>query len=123
MPAAKKPQPVLMDPATGEFVPIVIASRPADAEVKMVKLFEIDGRDYQVPAEPDAGLALQVIEDTAAHGEVVANMLMLKKVIGADGFQALKDCGALKGAHLAQLSEAVTKLVLGALEDDDEGNS
>lgn len=123
MPAAKKPKPPLSSPGSDEFEPISITSRPADEEVKMVKLFEIDGEDYLIPAEPDAGLALQVIEDTAQYGEVVANMLMLKHVIGDEGYQALKDCGALKGKHLAALSDAVTKLVLGSLEDEEAGNS
>ena len=122
MPAAK-PKPVLFNPGTEEYEPIIITSRDPDAEVKMVKLFEIDGIDYLVPAEPDAGLALDVIDDTAQYGEVVANMRMLRRVIGDEGYQALKDCGALKGRHLAALSDAVTKLVLGSLEDEESGNS
>jgi hypothetical protein len=109
--------------AEAAFEPIAITSRPADAAIEMVTLFEIDGKAYQIPAKPDAGLALQVVEDAVEHGSVVADLMMLKRVIGDEGFQALKDCGALTGDHLRRLSDAVTKITLGALEDEESGNS
>lgn len=97
-----------------KFTPIVIESDEQPAE--MVDLFTIDGRTYQVPAQPAAGLALLYLKQYRDHGEEIANLSLMEAVLGDEAFNALMRKG--KRDHIAQVMKVVGQLTLGGLESD-----
>lgn len=98
-----------------KFDPIVIES--SSDEVEMVDLFTIDGRAYQVPASPPAGLALLYLKQYRDHGEEIANLSLLEAALGDEAFNALMRSSAEK-THLGQVMKVVAQLTLGGLESD-----
>ena len=90
----------------------------ADRKPVMVELFSIDDKPYMVEARPGVNIALQVVADLEQYGAVVAEMRMLKRAVGDDAFAALANHRDLKRDQLQSISQAMTLLTLGELEDD-----
>jgi hypothetical protein len=124
-PAAKPSPlpPVAVSPLAPVFEPIEIVSAPEDAEVEMVDLFSIDGRMFQVPARPPFSLALRAISTAREQGNGMAELMILEEVVGPEAWEALCNAKGVTGAQIGRLANAVSKLVLGGLEDEPSGNS
>jgi hypothetical protein len=94
---------------------------------EMVDLFSIDDVVYQVPARPRVNVALQYLENMRTVGVVVAEMMLIEKLVGEKGYKALCDYDELRPEDMSAISDAVVKLTLGALENnsgnDDSGSS
>lgn len=103
--------------ATPKFTPVVIDTPSADEPVEMVDLFVLNGVAYQIPAEPRMNLAMQLIVDMEKHGDGVANMMLLRKLLGA-GYDALAAADGLKPEQLGAVAQAASNFTLGALEED-----
>lgn len=102
----------------------MIALQTAKADRRkseMVDLFSIDDVTYQVPARPRVNVALQFLTDTREHGESLAQMMLLEKLLGPEGYAALAGYDALSAEDLTAVSEAAAKLTLGALETPGNG--
>lgn len=102
---------------------IELVSSGGGEQVEMVDLFSIDGTVYQVPAKPRVNVALQFLNDLRTQGEAMANMLMLEKLLGAEGYKALSTYDALTPENLRAVTDAAAKLTLGMLEEAESGNS
>lgn len=101
---------------------IALKSAKADGPVEMVDLFSIGETTFQVPAKPRVNVALQLLTDTREHGEMLAQMMLLEKLLGPEGYAALSNYDELTTEQLQQVSELASKLTLGALENT-SGNS
>ena len=100
----------------GAVTPVVIEA--GDEDVEMVDAFSLDGRMYQVPAEPPVGLALLYLTTLREHGESMANQQLLEETLGGEAFRALMRSRSVKADHLKAVIRVVLPLVLGGLESD-----
>lgn len=119
--AADKPTPV--SPLAPVFEPLVISDEEPEGEVEMVDLFEIAGRMYQVPAKPPFAHALRAISTARTQGAGMAELMILEEVVGPEAWEALCSAKGVTGAQVAKLANAVSLLVMGAMEDEASGNS
>jgi hypothetical protein len=96
--------------------------REDGAEEELVPLFSLDGTTYSVPAKPRVHVALQYLTDARQHGEQMAQMMLLEKLLGEKGYKALSEFEDLTPEDLSAISDEAAKLTLGALEQPDSGN-
>ncbi len=102
---------------------VLPASTAAALSEDQVVLFELDGREYTVPAQPRAVVALRYLRAVRKGGTEAGAAQLLTDLIGQDGFDALCDYEDLKPAQLKAIMEAAQKLALGAVEEAFGGNS
>lgn len=88
-----------------------------------VVLFELDEREYRVPAKPRAVIALRYLRAVRRGGTEAGAAQLLTDLIGVDGFDALCEYEDLESGQLKQIMEAAQKLALGAVEEAFGGNS
>lgn len=88
---------------------------------EMVDLFSIDGVAYQVPAKPRVNVALQYLTFARENGEQMAQMMLLEKLLGPDGYKALSEYDDLTPEQLREVSDFAAKLTLGAIESEGNG--
>ena len=88
---------------------------------EMVDLFSIDGKTYQVPAKPRVNVALQYLTLSREHGEQMAQMMLLEKLLGPEGYKALSEYDELTPEQLREVSDFAAKLTLGAVESEGNG--
>lgn len=113
---AKPKTPALPSPdENGGFAPIAISSA-VDPDREMVELFRIDDTPYMVPAKPSVNLVLAFVKDVQTVGGDIANILLLERLVGTEGFAALSACQALTPAQLSAVADAASRLALGAVE-------
>lgn len=86
-----------------------------------VDLFEIDGQTYSVPARPRVNVALRYLNDVRENGQMLADMMLLERLLGPEGYRALSEFDDLDPADLQRITEFAVQLTLGALEAD-QGN-
>lgn len=89
------------------------------AEVVMVDLFSIDGVTYQIPAKPRMNIALNYLNDLRSHGEMMANMALLERMLGEKGYKALCEYDGLSSADFNSVIKAAAGIALGSLEEPD----
>lgn len=102
---------------------VLPASTASTLEQDMVVLFELDGREYRVPARPRAAVALRYLRAIRDGGVQSAAAQLLTDLLGADGFNALCDYEDLTPQQLKTIMEAAQKLTVGSLEEAFGGNS
>lgn len=86
-------------------------------------LFELDGREYRVPARPRAVVALRYLRAVRDGGTEKGAAQLLTDLLGADGFDALCDYEDLQPEQLKAIMDAAQKLTLGSVEEAFGGNS
>lgn len=119
---AGDPLPEVSSPLDPKIEPVILDDTEADDETELVELVRLNGKPLYVPARPSAGLALQVFEDMEATNEGFAMLKLLRTLLGEEQWAELRGFSKLKPHHLQQLARSVTKLTMGAFEDDDPGN-
>lgn len=92
------------------------------AEVEKVELFSIDGKVYEVPAKPPLTVALKYLTEMRTLGSGFAEMALLERLLGEEGYTALLGFDELTPEVFGQVVDAATELALGLLEDKPEGN-
>lgn len=99
-----------------------LKTKPKDAKTreKRVVLFYIDDRPYSVPAKPGAEVALQILDVIAMRGEEVGIALMLRKLLGDEGYTALMNYDGLEREDLQKVITKAFEIVNGALEGPKE---
>lgn len=95
---------------------IELKTAEAGAPEEMVDLFSIDDVVYQIPARPRVNVALQYLNDVRKYGHVVAEMMLVEKLVGEKGYKALSEYDELKPEDMSQIADSVVKMTLGALE-------
>lgn len=92
------------------------------AEVEKVELFSIDGKVYEVPAKPPLTIALKYLTEMRTLGSGFAEMALLERLLGEEGYTALLNFDELTPEVFGQVVDAASTLALGLLEAKDEGN-
>jgi hypothetical protein len=106
------------------FQMIVLPSaKKAEDEIEMEPVFELDGDIYQIPAKPSAGMALGYLEIQTEKGPDAAVHWMMIKMLGEEGYSALRDHPDLDRETLDIIIQHVEKRVLGGLEGKSSGKS
>lgn len=91
------------------------------SDEEMVVLFTLDDVEYKVPARPRVNLSLQYLTDARQFGEQLAQMMLLEKMLGPDGYEALSSWEDLTAEQLGEVADYAARLALGALEGS-QGN-
>lgn len=121
-PRAATPKPAVEaspSPLEPSITSLVLTSDETPEDVDLVELCSIDGKPMMIPARPHVGLALQVLEDMEQYNEGIATMRLLRTLLGEEQYRQLSQFKGLKASHLRQLADGVTKLTLGAMDEDD----
>lgn len=100
----------------------MIEIRTSDAPVEMVDLFSIDGVVHQIPANPQVHLALQFLDDASKASYLEAQVQLMKKLLGEEGWLALSTCKQLTKEQLKAISDELLDRTLGGVEQDTTGN-
>ena len=103
--------------APQQHEPIVIDTTPPDEAEETIELFRLDGVSYRIPRAPRVAYAMRMLEDIEAHGAGVANLRLLRNLIGAEAFTALSQYDRLTKEQLELVSKAAMSHVLGGVED------
>lgn len=93
------------------------STKDAAKDIETIDLFELDDVVYSVPAEVSAGVSLAYLEKQAEEGPDAAIFFIMKKLLGDEAFDALKNHPNLKKDEL----EAVMSAVEGHVLADDSG--
>lgn len=105
------------------FEPVHIpAPEEEKGEPEKVTLFFLGDTEYQVPAVPEANVALRYLRDVRTQGEEQAAANLMVSLLGEEGFDALCDYRGLTSKQLEAVMKAAQQHVLGALEAT-RGNS
>lgn len=102
---------------------VLPASTAATLDCPTVTLFELDGREFTVPAKPRAAVALRYLRAIKQGGQELAAAQLLTDLLGADGFNALCDYEDLTSDQLKSIMSAAQRLSVGSLEEAFSGNS
>lgn len=114
---------------TGQIEPreddnrIVLPASTAAAISDTVVLFELDGREFRVPAKPRVTVALRYLRTVRDKGTDVAAASLLTELLGVDGFDALCEYEDLTVDQFKSIMDAAQKLTMGAIEKAFGGNS
>lgn len=96
---------------------IELTSHPTGAEQEMVDLFSIDGTAYQIPRSPRVNVGLKYLRDVREYGENLAEMMLLERLLGEDGFAALSEYEGLTRDQMKAIRDIATRITLGAMEE------
>jgi hypothetical protein len=102
---------------------IVLPASTPGTLTDTVVLFELDGREYTVPARPRAVIALRYLRAVRDKGTDAAAATLLTELLGVDGFDALCDYEDLTGEQMKAIMESAQKLTMGGMEEAFGGNS
>jgi hypothetical protein len=104
------------------YTPVTIERQANQEDPKMMDLFFIDGKVYQIPAKPKVNVALKYLWEAKTIGELPAATNLLVALIGEEGFKALTEYEDLTPDQFNSILSGATKLTLGALNQS-LGNS
>lgn len=91
--------------------------------VEMVDFITIDDVVYQVPAKPKLAIALQFLDDTRRRGSVLAEMILLEKMVGEKGYKAICEFEDIQPEDMRKIMNALADTVLGVLEESPNSDS
>lgn len=98
--------------AKKEIQPIVLTS--SDEEVETITLFTLDGVEYKIPTKVGHNITLQAMEVYVKSGsQDAAALWSLEYLLGAKGWQALKDFDELTEENFEQIMEVAENIVIG----------
>ena len=98
-----------------------------DGEEKREPLFYVDDVEYTIPVEPSASIALESLHIIARGGGSLAAQMMaqdyvMTRMLGEDGWAALRGCKTVKKHELKHLIQVVTQKAMAELEDEESPN-
>lgn len=83
---------------------------------KRIPLFSIDDVEYSIPARPRMNISLQFMHLTREEGDTAAMDYLLEKLLGEDGYKALREYDDLEPQDFAKITAIASEVALGALE-------
>ena len=110
-----EPEASPLDPGSGEFE-VLRLTRRTDRTEERVPLFYIDDVEYTVAKRPNVNVGLQMMHLFRTQGEAAATDYVLDKLLGADGYAALREYDDLTPAQFKHICQVAVKLALGSLE-------
>jgi hypothetical protein len=99
---------------------ITISSTPK-ADAGREPIFSIDGTEYTIPREVPASVGLEAIERTAQEGEAAGSRWLMIKLLGQEGYDALRTCQGLEKSDLAAVQRIIREKVFGPEEGEGKG--
>lgn len=84
-------------------------------------LFRIDDVPYTIPVEVPATFSLQAAEYTRQHGEAAVTAWILEKLLGEEGWRALRTCDAVTKSQLRAIMKICNDRVFGGMEEEGKG--
>lgn len=110
--AAARTAPALADE---EYEVVRLDAEPEEAEER-VPLFYIGDTEYTVVKRPGVNIGLQYLHLARTSGQEIAVDYLLGKLLGDDGYKALREYDGLKSKDFERICEVAARLTLGALE-------
>lgn len=110
-----EPEPSVLEQSGSDFEVLRLTTRK-DAPSERVPLFYIDDTEYSVAKKPGVNVGLQFMHLHRTEGETAAVDYLLGKLLGEDGYRALREYEDLTPEQFQQITEIATKLTLGAME-------
>src|SRR5690349_2391474 len=101
-------------PAAGPRV-LRLTTKQADP-VEREPIFYIDDVEYTIPVRMRTNEALECLHVFRTRGDEVATDFLLEKLLGADGYRALREYDGLEPEHLQQIIEIAVERMMGATE-------
>ncbi len=95
------------------------ASAEPTTDQERTPLFEVGGKFYGTPAELGAGEAIRLLRDIRKLGNAGAAELMMDRLIGQDGVDALLASKGFDMNRWNTVAAEVSRRVFGALEEAD----
>ena len=111
--ASAAPKPV--EHSTDGGFEVLRLTTKSDPEER-VPLFYIDDREYTIPKRPRMNIALEFMHLARERNDSAAMDYLLEKLLGKEGYQALRDYDDLTPQQFQQITDIATRLTLGALE-------
>ncbi|MFI5687905.1 hypothetical protein [Streptomyces sp. NPDC051636] len=109
--AAPKPTPAVDEK---EFELVELTSTVEGEE--RVGLFSIDGTVYTIPKVVPQGIALEFLRIGREHGENVAAVRLLERLLGPEAYTALEQCPTLDDQKMQQIMDMAQKIAFGRAE-------
>lgn len=78
--------------------------------VKMVTVFELDGREYQVPAKPSPALIIRYLREARKIGQAQAGLNALHGMLGEEAMDALAESPDVEDEDIAMIYKGVAKV-------------
>jgi hypothetical protein len=100
-----------------KFQPIIIDTTAATEPEEMLELFVLDGRSYSIPSAPRVAYAMSMLDDLEEFGAGIANMRLLRRLLGEDAYRALAGFDRLTKEQLGQVADAAMRHTVGGVED------
>jgi hypothetical protein len=119
--AAPEEYPELrVDPALREVgqAPGIVSLRSAasPAPDERVPAFSINGTVYTIAARTKANTGLKYIHLARTRGQEIAIDFMLETLLGAEGYEALREFDDLTEADLEAVIKAASRIMAGAVD-------
>lgn len=92
-----------------------LTTRKEKTEQRIV-LFSIDGVEYSIPRRPRMNISLQFMHLTRSQGDSAAMDYLLEKLLGEDGYKALREYDDLEPADFQKITAIASQVTLGSLE-------
>ncbi|MFE9125009.1 hypothetical protein ACFYOF_06235 [Streptomyces sp. NPDC007148] len=108
--AAAKPVPLVDE----EYELVELTSTVEDED--RVALFSIDGEVYTVPRRVPQGIALEFLRIGREHGEQVAAVRLLERLLGPEAYSALEQCPTLDDQQMQKILDMAQKIAFGKAE-------
>jgi hypothetical protein len=112
--AARKRAAVKPTPVEEEYELVELSSTVEEEE--RVGLFSIDGTVYTIPKVVPQGIALEFLRIGREHGENVAAVRLLERLLGPDAYTALEQCPTLDDQKMQQIMDMAQKIAFGKAE-------
>lgn len=103
-------RPVVNDDGTVNTVKIGQRGRTPN---RMIDLFELDGKTYQIPEKPSPALMQRFLRDARKKGNAVAASVLLDSLIGDEALDALAESPDVTEEDMAAIYTIVTQVVFG----------
>lgn len=115
-PRARKVVTVAEEPVVEEAPQLIVIGDSVDEEIETEPIFKLDGTTYTIPKVIPSGYVLGVMKDYRKHGEFMAGLALLEKMIGEDAFEVLTNDRRVTDDQLRLILDRVMERALGTLE-------
>lgn len=113
--AARKRAATKRTPAVDEEFELVELSSEVPEDDR-VPLFSIDGEVYTVPKFVPEGISLEFVRLNREHGESVAAVRLLERMLGTKAYEALEQCPTLDKPKMQKILDMAQKIAFGQAE-------
>lgn len=97
---------------------VKLPSTKEKTKTETIPLFELDGKTYEIPANPRAGVSLKYLQISTTEGSDAASYYILTEMLGEEAFNVLADHPSLTKEQFEAVFKRVEETVLG----DGSGN-